>query len=101
MIDFSPEAWDRHRRGEFPEGGSAPGAGGQRGTCGGSQGGRTFPDTISTPNSAYHHVAQGSQVLFINLLHEASLDYVLVPPLMQARRVLGETGPTCILAEGS
>ena len=45
MIDFSPEAWDRHRRGEFPEGGGAPAAYLPQG--GGSSGGRALPDTIS------------------------------------------------------
>ena len=45
MIDFSPEAWDRHRRGEFPEGGGAPAAYLPQG--GGSQGGRALPDTLS------------------------------------------------------
>ena len=45
MIDFSPEAWDRHRRGEFPEGGGAPAAYLPQG--GGSWGGRTLPDTLS------------------------------------------------------
>ena len=45
MIDFSPEAWDRHRRGEFPEGGGAPAAYLPQG--GGSSGGRALPDTLS------------------------------------------------------
>ena len=45
MIDFSPEAWDRHRRGEFPEGGGAPAAYLPQG--GGSWGGRALPDTLS------------------------------------------------------
>ena len=74
MIDFSPEAWDRDRRGVFPEGGRHLGRLGTKAPAARGHRGRTFPATYtSTPNSTLPIIVLHKDILFIKLEHKPSL----------------------------
>ena len=89
MIDFSPEAEHRDRRGEFPEGGRHLGRLGTKAPAAGAHRGRTFPATYtSTPNSTLSIIVLHKQ---LNSIHQTCTRTVTctweVPPQHQLLQI--------------